>query len=287
MLKERVYAVNVFAQEPQKTAPITATETSSTKQSNKTKTTQTSQPSTKKTAANTKRNAPEHIQRMIDVANNAKAQSSPGYVKWAQGFNLQTAAKTLMFLQQNKLTDMDELAKKLKGVNTKYNATAKKVSELDNILKNISSLQIHISNYSRGKAAYAEWKQLKTQDTQKAEKFYAENQSTITNVEAAKRAFDKLNLKTLPTIAALKQDYAKFDAEKKSLYTEFNATKKERSELLTVKENLELFLNVKLSDIDAQNENEIENPDNVHGEVRKEQPPTTLSSRKKKLSSER
>ena len=56
--------------------------------------------------------APAHgkkINLIIDLENSLKAQGSPGYKRWADGFNLQQAAETLLFLQTHNLTDMDTL----------------------------------------------------------------------------------------------------------------------------------------------------------------------------------
>ena len=49
------------------------------------------------------------INLIIDLENSLKAKDSPGYKRWAGGFNLQQAAETLLFLQTHNLTDMDAL----------------------------------------------------------------------------------------------------------------------------------------------------------------------------------
>jgi len=52
------------------------------------------------------------INLIIDLENSLKAQGSPGYKRWADGFNLQQAAETLLFLQTHNLTDMDVLTQR-------------------------------------------------------------------------------------------------------------------------------------------------------------------------------
>jgi len=54
---------------------------------------------------------------------------------------------------------------------------------------------------------------------------------------AAKKYFDGLGLKKLPTIAALKQEYAALAAEKKKLYSGYCATKDNMRELVVAKDN--------------------------------------------------
>lgn len=76
----------------------------------------------------------------------------------------------------------------------------------------------------------------------KQEQFYAEHTSEIIFCEAAKRYFDSLGLKKLPTIHSLKQEYATLLAENKKLYPEQKKAKAEMMELLTAKYNVERIL---------------------------------------------
>ncbi|MCD8050386.1 MAG: hypothetical protein LUE89_01745 [Clostridiales bacterium] len=64
--------------------------------------------------------------------------------------------------------------------------------------------------------------------------------------EAAKRYFDSLGLKKLPSIKSLKQEYATLNAENKKLYPDQKAARKEMIDLLTAKSNLERFLEIKI-----------------------------------------
>ena len=54
---------------------------------------------------------------------------------------------------------------------------------------------------------------------------------------AAKKYFDGLGLKKLPTIAALKQEYAALAAEKKKLYSGYRAAKENMRKLAIAKDN--------------------------------------------------
>ncbi|MCD8052134.1 MAG: hypothetical protein LUE89_10720 [Clostridiales bacterium] len=64
--------------------------------------------------------------------------------------------------------------------------------------------------------------------------------------EAAKRYFDSLGLEKLPSIKALKQEYAALSAENKKLYPDQKAARKEMIDLLTAKSNPERFLEIKI-----------------------------------------
>jgi len=59
---------------------------------------------------------------LIDVQNSIKAQNSPGYERWSKVFNLKQAAKTLLFLQDNGLDDMEKLAEAAQKAKDGFNA---------------------------------------------------------------------------------------------------------------------------------------------------------------------
>jgi len=46
---------------------------------------------------------------IIDLEKSIKAQESPGYANWAKIFNLQQAAQTLIYIQDNNLMDIETL----------------------------------------------------------------------------------------------------------------------------------------------------------------------------------
>ena len=64
------------------------------------------------------------FQLLIDLA--AKQGRGNGYRHWAKKFNLKEMSKTLIFLQENKLTNMDEL-------NSKAESATKRFHELQEI----------------------------------------------------------------------------------------------------------------------------------------------------------
>jgi len=59
---------------------------------------------------------------------------------------------------------------------------------------------------------------------------------------AAKEYFDRLGLKKLPSIAALKQEYATLSAEKGRLYKDYHPKRKFMREVLTAQENAKTML---------------------------------------------
>ena len=60
--------------------------------------------------------------------------------------------------------------------------------------------------------------------------------------KAAKKAFDELGVKKLPTIKALNTEYAALMAEKKAAYAEYRKAREDMKELLTAKANIDRIL---------------------------------------------
>ena len=156
-------------------------------------------------------------------------------------------AKTLLYLQEHSLMDYAELEKTCDAAAQKYNSLSSQTKAANERMKKISELQNHIGAYGKTREIYAQYKRL---PPKKQQQFYAEHTSEIISCEAAKRYFDSLGLKKLPSIQSLKQEYATLLAENKKLYPEQKKAKAEMMELLTVKQNVMRILG--LSERDMQ-----------------------------------
>ena len=167
--------------------------------------------------------------------------NSPGFERWAKIFNLKEMAKTVMYLQENGLTDLGELEKACDAAVQKFNDLADQSKAASARMKDISELQKHIGAYGKTREIFAQYRKL---TGRKREKFYEQHSSEITACQAAKRYFDSLGLKKLPSIQSLKQEYAKLEAENKKRYPEYKQTREKMIELLTAKNNVERILGV-------------------------------------------
>ena len=92
-------------------------------------------------------------------------------------------------------------------------------------------------NYVKTKDVYTEYRKAGY-----SKKFYNEHESEIIIHKAAKKAFDDLGLKKLPTVKSLKAEYAELLAEKKVLYSDYYKLKNEQRDLLIYKANIERIM---------------------------------------------
>ena len=176
---------------------------------------------------------------LIDIQAKLQQAHSPGFERWASVFNLKEMAKTLNFLQEHGLMRFATLESACDAATKKYHDLSDRTKANSTRMAEISELQKHIGAYSKTREVYAQYRRL---PPKKQEEFYAQHASAIISCEAAKRYFDNLGLKKLPSIQSLKQEYAALLAENKKLYPDQKKAKAEMMELLTARHNTERIL---------------------------------------------
>ena len=72
--------------------------------------------------------------------------------------------------------------------------------------------------------------------------YLADHGGDILLHKAAKKAFDELGVKKLPTVKSLQEEYAKLLTEKKTAYAEYRTARDEMRELLLHKQNVDRML---------------------------------------------
>ena len=146
-----------------------------------------------------------------------------------------------MYLQENNLTDLNELEKACDAAVQKFNNLSDQTKAANARMKEISELQKHIGTYGKTREIYIQYRKL---TGKKQDKFYEQHANEITACQAAKRYFDSLRLKKLPSMQSLKQEYATLYAENRKRYPEYKQAKAKMIELLTAKNNVERILGI-------------------------------------------
>lgn len=179
------------------------------------------------------------INLLVDIQAQLRAGKGPGYERWAKRFNIKQMAQTLNYLTENGLLDYHDLKKKSQQAEARCNALSSAVKATEAKLAENAVLQTHILNYIKTREVYAAYLQ-----SGYSKKFLAEHEGEITLHKAAKKAFDELGLKKLPTIKTLRAEYASLLAEKKQTYAEYRQARDEMRQLLKAKANVELLLGI-------------------------------------------
>ena len=180
------------------------------------------------------------VSLLIDIQKKIQDGKGAGYAQWAKIFNLKQAAKTLLFLQENGIDSYDDLVKKSSSASGNFAELSKKIRAADTRLKEISELQKYIGQYGKTRDIYAKYKASGWNRD-----YYDEYVADITLHRAAKKYFDTLGIKKLPSIKALRQEYAALNAEKKKLYSGYRALKETAHSLTVAKGNADQILGIK------------------------------------------
>ncbi len=180
---------------------------------------------------------------LIDIQAKLAQANSPGLERWAKSYNLKEIAKTVVWMKERGMNDVEKFAEECDAATERYHQLSDKTKSNEARMKEIAELQRQIGTYGKTREVYLQYKKL---PKNKQAAFYEAHRSDIMLHEAAKRYFDSLGLEKLPSIKALKQEYAALTAENKKLYPDQKAARKEMIDLLTAKSNLERFLEIKI-----------------------------------------
>jgi hypothetical protein len=182
------------------------------------------------------RNAPSLL---IDIQAKLRDGKGAGYRQWAAIFNLKQSAKTLLFLQDSGIDSYEDLVKKSASASGEFAALTARIKEIETRLKDVAELQKQIGTYGKTRDVFAKYKASKW-----SRKFYDDHATDVILHRAAKKYFDGLGMKKLPSINSLRQEYATLAAEKKKLYGGYHKIKDTSRELSVARANAERLLGV-------------------------------------------
>ena len=181
--------------------------------------------------------APPKVNLLVDIQAKLQAGKGAGYARWAKVFNLKQMAQTLNYLSEHGLLDYADLEAKTAEATACYNALSDQIKAAEKRMAEIAVLRTHIVNYAKTRETYVAYRKAGY-----SKKFRQEHEEEILLHQAAKEAFNELNVKKLPTIKELQTEYAELLEEKKKTYAEFRRSREEMRELLTAKANVDRLL---------------------------------------------
>ena len=155
-------------------------------------------------------------------------------------------AKTLLYLQENGLTDLDNLDAALTEAHEKVNTARADLKKIEAELNAKKELQRHVLNARDAKDLHAEYLKL---SKKKQEKFYEENRPALMLYDAAMRYFKENGIKTIPTAKRIQDEIEDLTSAKNAGYTEYRESQKREKELQTVKANIEKMLRLQEPEI--------------------------------------
>lgn len=109
-----------------------------------------------------------------------------------------------------------------------------RIAQAQTRLAEINVLKTHIVNYSKTKDVYVAYRK-----SGYSKKFLEEHEADIIIHKAAKKAFDELGVKKLPTVKSLQVEFAELLSAKKTTYADLKKLRDEMRELSIHKANYE------------------------------------------------
>ena len=152
----------------------------------------------------------------MDIQAKLQAGKGAGYARWAKVFNLKQMAQTLNYLSEHGLLDYADLETKTAEATAHYHALSDQIKAAEKRMAEIAVLRTHIVNYAKTRDTYVAYRKAGY-----SKKFRQEHEEEILLHQAAKEAFNELNVKKLPTIKELQTEYAQLLADKKTAYAEY------------------------------------------------------------------
>lgn len=195
--------------------------------------------------------APPKSNLLIDIQSKLDAGKGAGYERWAKVFNLKQMAQTMNYLREHALLDIDTLKEKSDAATAQFNTLLAQIKAAETRMAEIAVLKTQIINYAKTREVFDGYKASKY-----SKKYLAEHETDILLHRAAKKTFNDLGIKKLPTVKSLQSEYAKLLTEKKTAYADYRRSRDEMRELLTHRANVDKILGADARENEKEKEQE-------------------------------
>ena len=172
-------------------------------------------------------------QTIIDIQAKLAAGKGEGFRRWATVENLKRMAKTKLYMDEHGFS-YEAMADRKAKLSAKEKELSAKITEAQNRIAEINVLKTHIVNYSKTRDVYVAYRK-----SGYSKKFLEEHEADIIIHKAAKKAFDELGVKKLPTIKSLQVKFAEQLTSKKEAYAELKKVRDELRDLTVHTANYE------------------------------------------------
>ena len=179
----------------------------------------------------------QKISLAIDIQSRFQGKG-PGYERWAKVFNLKQMAAALAYLQDNGLTDYEQLEQKAAAATERFHKLSDQIKSTEAALHTSMELKAATVQYAKTRPVFEKYKASKY-----SKKFLAEHEADIELYRAACADFKAiLGGAKLPKMDTLKEEGRKLAEQKKKLYAEYRKAKADMQEVTTIKANIDYLL---------------------------------------------
>ena len=176
---------------------------------------------------------------LIDINKKMQEGKGKGYERWAKIYNVKQISKALLFLQEHGIRDYEELNQKASESADCFHELSNSIKEKEARLAEIAGLKMHIINYAKTKEVYVAY-----QKSGYSKEYLETHREEILLHKAAKETFNQIRMKQLPKMKELSAEYRQVLTEKRKLYEEYRAAKKEMMDYQIAKQDIDRFLKI-------------------------------------------
>ena len=112
-----------------------------------------------------KKNAPGRSERKISLAVDIQAKlaagKGPGYERWAKVFNIKQMAAALAYIQDNGLTDYEQLAQKATEAADRFHTISEQIKQTEQAMKTNAGLKAATVQYAKTRPVFEQYKATK------------------------------------------------------------------------------------------------------------------------------
>ena len=181
---------------------------------------------------------PRRVNLIVDIQERLRSGKGPAYERWAKVYNLKQMAAALQFIQENQISEYDQLTTETEAASARFHALTEQLRQTEADLAYTSELMGAVVQYAKTRPVFNEYKA-----TKYSKRFLAQHEAELADYRAAKATLnDLLDGAKLPKMAQLKEKRRKLAAEKKALYAKYRAAQQEMRQTVAVKTNIDYLL---------------------------------------------
>ena len=172
----------------------------------------------------TKNYTDKKLEFIKDIESKVLTGKGRGYVNWAKKFNAKQMAKTILFLQEHKISSYEELKAITDERSGKVRQLMDSMKAKEALLAENKKYQKAIVDYGRTRKTFVAYKK-----SGYSKKFYEEHEAELLIYKAAEEVYKNAPGRKIPPMKELRDEYGRILAEKNM------------NEYLIAKKNLELL----------------------------------------------
>ena len=173
------------------------------------------------------------ISLAVDIQAKLAAGKEPGYEHWAKVFNIKQMAAAIAYIQDNNLTDYEQLAQKATEAADRFHAISEQIKQTEQAMKTNAGLKAATVQYAKTVRSLSSIRRRST-----AGNSLAEHEADLELYRAAQAEMRSLlGGAKLPKMDVLKEEAVSSQQRKNSSMEKYQKARRDMQEIVTIKAN--------------------------------------------------